>query len=129
MTALPQVLAALHTRIAPPLAGRDASFDDRLAWLADELGDQLDGVHTAVPPRGWLHLICSTCLSPMLTGWDAHAQALADRLQARSAVRPVAMLQPYQCAAWGYALRFAGSLPGLRHVVLSIVDADLHDAV
>ena len=122
----PRVLAAMHMRIMPPLAGPAASFDRRVDWLAAEAAGQLAAVQARVPGKDWMHMLCSTCLSPMLTGWQQHADALAEALQARCSLRPLALLKPYQCVGWGYALRFAAQLPGVRHVALTIVDADLH---
>lgn len=126
---LPQVLAALHTRIVRPLIGREASFDERAAWLRGEVCRQLSEAMATAPDERWLHMVCSTCLSPMFTGWQHNATAWADQVHAHCGVRPVALLRPYECAGWGYALRFAGTHTGGGHVALSIVDADLHDVI
>lgn len=126
---LPRVLAALHKRIHPPLAGQGASFEVRVQWLVEEAARQLAELQAYAPGRRWLHMVCSTCLSPMLTGWEQHAQALAQAIETRCDLRPSALLLPYQCAGWGWALRYAGQLPGPQHVALSIIDADLHDVL
>ena len=125
----PEVVAALHTRIVPPLVDRDATLQDRLVWLGDEIGRQVQQVRAADTRIAWTHFLCTTCLSPMLTGWPAQTSALFDRIESHCGLRPLALLQPYECTGWGYALRFAGAIAGLRYVVLSIVDADIHDAI
>lgn len=126
---LPEVRGVMHTRIAPPLAGRAASYAERVQWLCDELCAQLNQVEAHAPGRQRLHVVCTTCMSPMLTGSPTQCEQLADQILVRCGVRTAGWLQPYQCAGWGYALRFAAQLGSVRHLTLSIVDADLHDAV
>ncbi|MET0383293.1 MAG: hypothetical protein ABW032_07720 [Burkholderiaceae bacterium] len=126
-TAAPIVHAAFHTRIEPPLAGRDASPARRLRWLADEAGAQMARLRADVPAPRWLPFVCTTCMSPMLTGRPGDCDALDRRLEAIGGLRPIGWLQAYECAGWGYALRFAGLHGATRHVAISIIDADLHD--
>lgn len=125
----PVVHAVFHTRIEAPLAGHGASTARRMAWLADEAGALLARAHATGPTADWLALTCTTCMSPMLTGRNDHCDAFDARVAQRSGLRNAGWLQAYECAGWGFALRFAGSLGGARHVALAIVDADLHDAI
>lgn len=126
---LPRVQSLCSRRIVAPLLGQAASFQDRLDWLAGEIGDQLAEAH--VPARRAnevpLALLCTTTLSKMVSGRNSTMRRLFDRLQARSGLRPAGLLEGYQCAGWGYALRFAATHTRRRRLLLSIVDADLHD--
>jgi hypothetical protein len=160
-TPLPRVQSLCSRRIVAPLLGQDASFQDRLDWLAGEIGDQLAEAHgplsrisgrgrgvralqgqqdgTAPSPQpspadagegasgGALALLCTTTLSKRVSGCGSTMRRLFDRLQARSGLRPAGLLEGYQCAGWGYALRFAATHTRRRRLLLSIVDADLHD--
>jgi hypothetical protein len=122
-----RVLHISSRRIVPPLLGPDASFQERLDWLTGEVADQLN-LALARPLDGRpLHLICSTVLSKMVTGRPANARALFDQVQARTGLRPAGLLQAYECAGWGYAMRFAAMQTDRRWLLLSIVDDDLHD--
>lgn len=124
---VPRVLHLSSRRIAPRLLGDDASFKRRLEWLTEEIGDQLAAALR--PPAGAqpLSLICTTTLSKMVTGWTRNARALLDRIEVRTGVRPAGVLEGYQCAGWGYAVRFVATQTNRRWLLLSIVDADLHD--
>lgn len=126
---MPIVRAALHSRIRAPFGGHSSCAEQRMDWLADEVCAQLDEVRTTEPSAPWQHILCTTCLSPMLTGWPRHAESFTDRIEAGSGIRPMALLQAYQCAGWGYALRFAGQQAGAQRLAISIVDADIHEAV
>ncbi|WP_374562577.1 hypothetical protein [Ideonella sp.] len=126
---LPRVQAALHTRIVAPFGGHASTAPQRMGWLADEVCAQLDEVRATTPEAHWNHILCTTCLSPMLTGWPQHAEGFSARIASHSGIRPLALLQAYQCAGWGYALRFAGQQAGAQRLAISIVDADIHEAV
>ncbi len=117
-----QVLGIVHRRVERPLAGASASTSGRIDWLVDEACRQAAQVR-ATAAGDWLHLVCTTCLSIMVTGWAENARRLLAPLGA------VGLLQQYQCTGWGYALRFAQSRTRAPRLLLSIVDADIHDVV
>jgi hypothetical protein len=120
--AVDAILGIVHRRIAPPLGGIGAPLDARVDWLVDEARRQAADVR-ATAQGEWLHLACTTCLSKMLTGWRFHADDLLERIGA------TALLQAYECTGWGYALRFAHTRTRAPRLLLSIVDADVHDAI
>jgi hypothetical protein len=124
---LPRVLHLASRRIVRPLLGDGAAFQDRLDWLTGEIGDQLAGALAQPADTPPLNLMCTTTLTKMISGWEGNARRLFDRVQARAGLRPAGLLEGYQCAGWGYALRFAATQTRRRRLVLSIVDADLHD--
>jgi hypothetical protein len=126
---LPVVHAAVHSRIRAPFGGHAAHAQQRMDWLADEVCAQLEEVRATAPTASWQHIICTTCLSPMLTGWPEHAEGFTARIEAHTGLHPMALLQAYQCAGWGYALRFAGHQAPSQRLAISIVDADIHEAV
>jgi hypothetical protein len=126
---MPIVHAALHSRIRAPFGGHSSRAEQRMDWLAEEVCTQLDEVRATEPGVPWQHILCTTCLSPMLTGWPQHADSFTDRIEASTGIRPMALLQAYQCAGWGYALRFAGQQAGVHRLAISIIDADIHEAV
>jgi hypothetical protein len=122
-----RVLQITSRRIVPPHLGQDATFDERFAWLMEEIADQL-GAALAQPVDGRpLNLMCSTVLSKMVSGLRGNAQLMFDHVESRTGLRPAGLLQAYECAGWGYAIRFAAQHSHRRWVVLSIVDDDLHD--
>lgn len=116
-------------RILSPLLDDDATFEDRLDWMTSEIGDQLaDALALPVDERP-LNLMCTTTLTKMVSGRRDNAQTLFDRVQARTGLRPAGLLEGYQCAGWGFAVRFAARHTDHRWLVISIVDADLHDMI
>lgn len=129
MNAAPRILHIANRRIVSPMLGADASFQQRLDWLTDEVGAQLaDALSIPVDDRP-LSLLCSTTLSKMVSGWSANATTLFDRIQARAGLRPAGLLEAYQCAGWGYAVRFAATHTDCRWLLISILDADLHEVM
>ncbi len=125
--ALPHVHVVLHKRITPPLLGPEAELAARIDWLADEACRQLRRALAAMNRPRCLNFVCSTSLSKVFSSRPQHVQKLLDRLQAHGGVSGAGLLQAYQCAAWGWALRFAATRSDKRFLVLSIVDADLHE--
>jgi hypothetical protein len=123
----PRVRYIGSRRIVRPLLGSGASFDARFERLQQEVTEQLaeiPGEDLQTPP---LHFVCTTALSKTVSGWAARVQTLFDAVQHRTGVRPSGLVQGYQCAGWGFALRFAAQHMAPRRLMFSIVDADLHD--
>lgn len=65
---LAKVHAIVHARAVAPLLGAEASFQERLAWLRDEIGDQAARVGETVNGGFRMHLICTSMLSKVVTG-------------------------------------------------------------
>lgn len=124
---LAKLHAIVHARVVAPLLGDEASFEDRLAWLRDELGDQSARVGEAMMGGSRMHLVCTSMLSKVATGWDVYRRGFFDAVTARCGERPAGLLQAYQCAGWGYAIRFAAQHTDCRWLTLTILDADLHE--
>jgi hypothetical protein len=124
---LPKVHAVVHSRVLAPLLGDEASFEDRLTWLRNEVGDQAARMSAIVNPVSHLQLVCTSMLSKVATGWENYRHDFLDAVTARSGKRPAGFLQAYQCAGWGYAIRFAAQHTDCRWLTLTIVDADLHE--
>jgi hypothetical protein len=122
-----KVHAIVHARSVAPLLGGEASFQDRLAWLRDEVGGQAARVGETANGGFRMHLICTSMLSKVVTGWDGHRENFFDAVTARCGARPAGLLQAYQCAGWGYAIRFAAQHTDCRWLTLTILDADLHE--
>lgn len=124
-----RVLHIANTRIVAPLLGADATFQERLDWVTAEVGDQLADALARPADGKPLNLICTTTLSKMVSGWPSKAKTLFDQVQARTGLRPAGLLQAYQCAGWGYAVRFAATQTDCRWLLISIVDVDLHEVM
>ena len=127
----PRVRHIGSRRIVSPLLGEGASFEARFDWLREEAADQAEHALRAAWPSPHdappLHLVCTTILSKMVSGWPVHAHTLCQTLQWRTGLRPAGIVAGYQCAGWGFALRFAAQYTAYRRLLFSIVDADLHD--
>ncbi|MGJ7510352.1 hypothetical protein [Variovorax sp. GT1P44] len=119
--------AITHARVVGPLLGDEACFEDRLAWLRDEVGDQAVRVSVAMGGGSRMHLVCTSMLSKVVTGWDRYRQGFIDALTAQCGDRPAGLVQAYQCAGWGYAIRFAAQHTDCRWLTLTILDVDLHE--
>ncbi len=122
-----RVLHIGSRRIVRPLLGDEADFRQRFDWLRSEVAEQLADALTGGPDTQPFHLVCSTVLSKVASGRPAHASAFSDAIEERTGLRPSGLIQGYQCTSWGYALRFAARHTAHRWLLLSIVDADLHD--
>ncbi|RQS64119.1 hypothetical protein DID96_29065 [Burkholderia sp. Bp8963] len=119
--------AVAHTRVSTPVVDAAVGIDERVLWLANACAEQAGRTIARLPARPDLHVVCSTTLSKMVSGHDVRTSMLFDAIGARSGSRPAALLLAYQCAGWGYALRFAAAHSRTRVLLLTIVDADLHD--
>ena len=127
--ALPRVHAIHHTNVDAPLLGVDASLDERADWIADEVCEQLGDVLPEHPDGQWQHVLCTTSLSTLLSGDRAFCSRLFDRIERERGVRPLALLQQYQCTGWGFGMRFAGGQAQARRLAMTVVDVDVHDAI
>lgn len=119
-------VASLVTRyLTRPPERTHVALADQLDWLSAEVVDQLSQVLT-VGDEAPVYL-CSTILSKFVTGsrtdWASFRVGIERAVDAR--VRGLALA--YQCAGWGFVLRFAARHTGARAVVISIVDTDVHD--
>lgn len=125
--ALVKVHAMMHARVVAPLLGVGASFEERVTWLRNEVGEQAARVRGGVSDDSCIHLISTSMLSKIATGWDAIRDGFVDAVAKRCGRSPSGFLQAYQCAGWGYAIRFAALHTDCRNLTLTILDADLHE--
>lgn len=125
----PRVLQITSRRIVQPLLGAEASFEQRLDWLEREVADQLCVTLPSFEGERPLSLLCSTTLSKLVSGCETRSRSMLDVVESRVGLRPAGLLEAYQCAGWGFALRFAAGQTRYRRLLLSIVDHDLHDFV
>ncbi len=125
--ALPTIRSIAHRLLEPPFAAGTLSIEDRIRCLGDHICNLLAWSLRDSGVDSCQHLVCTTYLSMYLTGDVSMCNRLFDHIEAQQLPRPQALIQPYQCAGWGYALRYAGRGGCAQRVVLTIADVDLHD--
>ncbi len=122
----PRLRAALHWRIEPPFAA-DLAWDERVSAAGRVLGTQCAQACERAGFAPELLLLNSTMLSLALTMPGPATRRFDDAIARACGLRPAAMLNAYQCASWGFALRHAAFHRGVRRVAIAIVDVDLHE--
>jgi hypothetical protein len=122
----PRLRAALHWRIEPPFAP-ELAWDERVRLAGRVLGTQCAQACERAGFAPELLLLNSTMLSLALTMPGPAARRFDAAIADACGLRPAAMLNAYQCAGWGFALRHAAFHRGLRRVAIAIIDLDLHD--
>ena len=129
MSGQPCLRAASLWRVAYPFAmpGSSALENTRAltAGLSTHLAE-LQRMRKGEAPQ--LHVICSTILSALLVDSDVLAAELAIGVRSKTKGWPQPMIvSAYECASWGYALRYLASRRCDGDVVISIVDVDIHN--
>lgn len=77
----------------------------------------------------YMHVICSTINSTSLTSGQITWKEVKDILKNRLTCLPIAYIDSYECASWGYALRYFLSKYKNENgsIVISIIDVDFND--
>ena len=121
-----RLLAATHWRIDSRFAPHRDGMLQRLDLLADYVGLQARSVLDRFGNPECDHLLCSTHLSNALSNVPSRTGQLFDGIAVRTGRRPQGLLHAYECAGWGFALRFMARYTDQPLLLLSIVDVDLH---
>lgn len=122
-----ELLAARHWRIIPPFMPSAESHQEQIAMLTRLIGVQIYTVLPFIGADDYDLVICSTYLSPFVMGVQVAESAFYDGIERETGKRPLAVLHSYECAGWGYALRFFACHTYARKLAVAIVDIDLHD--
>lgn len=123
------VLSASHWRMECALAPGSTTLSQRLAPAAEIVAAQAAAIASRHPDLSFEHLICSTYLSQAFTSIAERTEGFRETVQAATGRDITAIIHTYECAGWGYALRFLADHSGETHVMLSIVDLDLCEFV
>jgi hypothetical protein len=119
--------AAIHWRIEPPFAPAAPSDSARLGVLAECIGAQMRQIAPLIAGRDADLMLCSTYLSRYVTEKPGRCEEFLDEIAAATGRRPLDFLHIYECAGWGFALRFLAEHTDSRLAVLVIADIDVHD--
>jgi hypothetical protein len=103
--------------------------EERLERLADAIALEVNScLGDLAPDEVGLHLASSTIIDVSLACRAGVADDLIDAIAARTAHPPLAIMNAYECAGWGYILRHAlAQRPRPRRVACTIVDLNLLD--
>jgi hypothetical protein len=123
-----ELLSAGFSLLETPFRGADRTLEQAAQHLGDRVGVQAAKV-LASGRRIDDYVICSTALSPFLTDDEDLRGTLRDGIRAGCGLAPDMLVNAYECAGWGYTLRYAlaKAQTAERRLLLQIVDADIHD--
>ncbi|WP_404364294.1 hypothetical protein [Marinobacter sp.] len=113
----------LKRYIYPP-AGEPGAMEEDLARTISTQAEKLTG-QLEVQPE--LHFVTSTMLTNTFTRGHLDWARLVKRCEKHDALPPATFLNGYECAGWGYILRYLEQLGGTRRVLISIVDVNIYD--
>ncbi|MDM0077520.1 hypothetical protein QTH90_24150 [Variovorax sp. J2P1-59] len=125
-SAVPQLCGVWHWRAEPPFAGEQGDWLERAALAGQLAGEQL---HDACATAGFVPetvVVASSILGPNFTSSSPAVERFVSAVETYSGHRPRGILNAYQCAGWGYALRHLMRHTAVRRVALLLVDVDLH---
>lgn len=123
--AQPTLLAASHWRIGFPFAPRLACLTKSADLFGRCVGAQARHVGTTTGIFPADYIVSSTVLSG-LCPQSVCIDTMMGGIEEGCGTRPLAMLRAYECSGWGFALRFLAEHTEARHVMITIVDVDLH---
>lgn len=123
-----------HRALAHPLNRASRPIEEVLDALAAVVGEvvgrTLDQAPDAVRSTARApHFLCSTIINTCFTVGDTTWPRFRNMLCARvPAWPPETFLAAYECAGWGYSIRyFLRHCPEARHFLVTILDANLYD--
>jgi hypothetical protein len=122
-----RLVAAIDWRIGFPFVPNTPLPDDAVRALARCIGAQARAVERAAGSLPEDYIVCTTNLTPLVIGDPALSARFLDGIGRACGLRPAAILAAYECAGWGYALRFYARHTEARRVLVTIVDVDLHN--
>lgn len=124
--AVPQLCGIWHGRVEPPFASDQADWVERVALAGRLAGEQL---RDACATTGFIPetvVVASSILGPNFTSSALAVERFVSAVEAHSGHRPQGIVNAYQCAGWGYALRHLMRHTVVRRVALLLVDVDVH---
>jgi hypothetical protein len=119
------LLALSHWRVLPPFVPDAETLNERSAPAAELAGLQAKIVAARRPDLEFDHVVCTACLSPAFTSAPSRTGEMAERVAAQTGRYVAAIIHAYECAGWGYAVRFLSDHSDAEHVLISIIDLDL----
>ena len=114
-----------HWRIECSLVPDAVRMSERLDTAANIVAAQAGMIAAKYAGADFQHIVCSTYLSQGFTAVPARTEAFGERVEAASGRPLTAICHTYECAGWGFALRFLSRHTKETCVLLSIVDLDL----
>lgn len=118
-----ELRAAVHWQVLPPFAPEAGVLIAQLEILAQCIGAQVEAIgEMAAEDCGYA--LATTVLPADAGDPPEHLELLFGAIERRCGHRPEAMIHPYMCAGWGYAVEFYSRNTALRRLMLSIVDVD-----
>jgi hypothetical protein len=121
------LVAAIDWRIGFPFVPNTPLPDQAVLALARCVGAQLRAVERAAGRLADDCVVCTTNLTPLVVGDPVLSTRFLDGIGRSCGLRPATILASYECAGWGYALRFYAQHTAARQVLVTIVDVDLHN--
>ncbi|MBA2881878.1 hypothetical protein HNR65_002209 [Desulfosalsimonas propionicica] len=122
-----------YQQLNSPLLSSNSSISDTLAHFSGKVGGQarqlLDLVPDAPPESISGHYLCSTIVNTCFTVGDINVSNFNNSVaEIISHPIPVAFVNAYECASWGYAIRYhLQKHPDTRFVLISVIDANVYN--
>lgn len=121
-----KLLSANYGALLEPFP-RANRIEDRIALLAEMTNRNVCKSFANRDPCGdYDHVICTTVASHLVMQTAPYQDQFLRQITAVTTLPPMTMVKAYECAGWGYVLRFLGKHGRSRNVLLTIVDVDIH---
>ena len=124
---VPVVRAAVHWRAIPPFLPELNPVHERAIILGRTVGKQLK---QAIEESGCIPevaIISGTILASSLSDEADTLASFYREIQDIAGICPSGVATAYQCAGWGYTLRFFAQFTTVRRLAILLVDIDLHN--
>lgn len=127
MSASLPLKAAWYRRYPDPVASEDTPFSQIGEWFCQQLADVTNKVTQGLAPEDvYTHLTCSTIIDLPFAGELLNWNDMRQRIGGLTPFPPEVLVSAYECAAWGYALRYAAQRQRQApYIVVTIADINM----
>lgn len=118
---------ALYRRYPEPVAADETPIASVSRWLCAELAQGIERITEGLQPEDVAaHLTCSTILDTAFSGHALDWQQMRSQIGEQTRFVPDSMINAYECACWGYCLRYLiGREKKTPYVIVNIVDINV----
>ncbi|MFE8073096.1 hypothetical protein QQM79_18700 [Marinobacteraceae bacterium S3BR75-40.1] len=117
---------AVYTPYRDPVFPRKCTADEMFKELSAVIGQHEAALGAPAAASGIPHLISSTIVEMPFTTGTVHWNDWREQLSHTCRNVPAAFTNAYECAGWGYLLRYlAKTRPSQRHCLITVFDVNL----
>lgn len=127
-----KIRALAYQELAHPLLDPRADVATTFETIAERVAPAMNFAVQTVPEneREQIaeHFLCSTIVNTCFTVGDIDWATVRRSFESRVSAAPETFINAYECASWGYALRYYFKQnPEARYVLVSVLDANIYN--